>query len=176
MGLEFDFNDLVEFTNSPAWEQRRDAAEDLGAYGAAEAIPYLMRLLWDKVGAVQYAAAVALGQIGTEAVVPTLLGCLDNPNFRFPAPVVEALGNLRVREAVPYLIRYLRHPDPHIRAIANSALMVTTSKAMAFRATADEQHREAAVQKWARWWAQSQATFQVPGKGLKKKRRKKKRG
>ena len=173
MALEFEYDTLIAFCESAAWEQRRDAAEDLGVYGAPEAIPFLMRLLWDKVGAVQYAATVALGQIGTPAVVPTLLGCLDNPNFKFPAPVIEALGNLRIKEAVPYLIRYLRHPDPHIRAIANSTLMVTTAKVQGFRATADEQHRKAAVQKWEQWWAQNQASFQVPGKGPKKKKKKK---
>ena len=169
MALDFDYNTLIDFTSSAAWEQRRDAAEDLGSYGAPEAIPYLMRLLWDKVGAVQYAATVALGQIGTEAVVPALLGCLDNPNFKFPVPVIEALGNLRMKEAIPYLIRYLRHPGAHIRGIANTSLMVTTGKAMGFRATADEQHREATVQKWERWWAQNKAKFQVPGKGPRKK-------
>jgi hypothetical protein len=170
MALEFDFNTLIEFLSSPAWEQRRDAAEDLGAYGAPEAIPYLMRALSDQVGAVQYSAAVALGKIGTEGVVPALLACLDNPKFRFPAPVLEALGNLRIRDGVPYFIRFLRHPDAHVRGIANTSLMVTTGKAMGFRATADEQHREAAVQKWERWWAQNAKTFQPPGRGAARRR------
>jgi HEAT repeat protein len=170
MALEFDFNTLIEFLSSPAWEQRRNAAEDLGAYGAPEAIPYLMRALSDQVGAVQYAAAVALGKIGTEGVVPALLACLDNPKFRFPAPVIEALGNLRIRDAVPYFIRFLRHPDQHVRGIANTSLMVTTGKAMGFRATADEQHREAVVQKWERWWAQNAKSFQPPGRGAARRR------
>ena len=169
MTLEFDFNTLIAFMSSPSWEQRRDAAEDLGSYGAPEAIPYLMRGLSDPVGAVQYACAVALGQIGTEHVVPALLACLDNPNFRFPGPVLEAIGNLRTKAAVGHLIRYLRHPDPHIRAIANTSLMVTTGKPMGFRATADEAQREASVQKWERWWKQNEATFQPPGKGPVKK-------
>ena len=164
MAIEFDFNTLIDFLSSPSWEQRRDAAEDLGAYRAPEAIPYLMRGLSDQVGAVQYACAVALGQIGTEQVVPALTACLDNPNFRFPAPILEALGNLRTKGAVPFLIRYLRHPDPHIRGIANTSLMVTTGKAMGFRATADEQKRETAVVKWENWWQQNAATFQPPGK------------
>jgi HEAT repeat protein len=164
VALEFDFNTLIDFLSSPSWEQRRDAAEDLGAFRAPEAIPYLMRGLSDRVGAVQYSCAVALGQIGTEQVVPALLACLDNPNFRFPAPILEALGNLRTKSAVPYLIRYLRHPDPHIRGIANASLMVTTAKAMGFRTTADEEAREASVQKWERWWSQNETTFQPKGK------------
>lgn len=166
MALEFDFNTLIEFMSSPSWEQRRDAAEDLGNYGAPEAIPYLIRGLSDPVGAVQYASAVALGQIGTEQVIQPLLACLDNPNFKFPAPVLEALGNLRTKKAIPYLIRFLRHPDPHVRGIANMALMVTTGKAMGFHANADEAHREAAIQKWERWWRENEATFQPPGKGM----------
>ena len=165
MALELDFNTLIDFLNSPSWEQRRDAAEDLGTYRAPEAIPYLLRGLNDEVGAVQYASAVALGQIGTPAVVPTLLACLDNPNFRFPAPVLEALGNLRVKEAIPYFIRALRHEDPHVRGIANSSLMVTTTQAFGFRATADEERREKAVRKWEKWWEENKDTFQVPGAG-----------
>jgi HEAT repeat protein len=163
MALQFDFNTLLQFMMSASWEQRRDAAEDLGNYGAPEAIPYLIRALSDEVGAVQYAGAVALGKIGTPHVVQALLACLDNPRFRFPAPVLESLGNLRMAEAVPSFIRYLRHPDPHVRAVANSALMVTTGKALGFRATATDESREAAVQRWEQWWAGSAATFQPPG-------------
>ncbi len=169
MALAFDFNTLIDMLSRAGWEQRRDAAEDLGAYGAPEAIPYLTRALSDGVGAVQYAAAVALGQIGTightEQVAQFLVAILDNPNFRFHAPVLEALGNMRVREAIPSFIRFLRHQDPTVRGIANSSLMVTTSKAVGFRGTADEARREAAVQKWEAWWAENAATFQVGKKG-----------
>ena len=165
MALELDFNTLVDFLGSPSWEQRRDAAEDLGSYRAAEAIPYLIRGLSDSVGAVQYASAVALGQIGGQVVVPYLLACLDNPKFRFHAPVLEALGNLRVKDAIPYFIKALRHADPHVRGIANSSLMVTTTQAFGFRATADEARREKAVQKWEKWWEANGATFEVPGGG-----------
>jgi HEAT repeat protein len=165
VALEFDFNTLVDFLSSPSWEQRRDAAEDLGAYRAQEAIPYLIRGLSDPVGAVQYASAVALGQIGGQVVVPYLLACLDNPNFGFHAPVLEALGNLRVRDAIPYFIKSLRHLDPHVRGISNSSLMVTTTQAFGFRATADEARREKAIQKWEKWWQENSATFVVPGGG-----------
>jgi len=159
--LEFDFNVLTQLLASPAWEQRRDAAEDLGSWRAPEAIPYLIRGLSDPVGAVQYASAVALGQIGTAMVVPTLLACLENPNFHFPAPVLEALGNLRVKEAVPMLIRYLRHADSHIRGLAANALIVTTKKAFRYSAKADEDKREAGVQKWEQWWAKEGPSFEV---------------
>ena len=165
MALEFDFNTLVDFLSSPSWEQRRDAAEDLGSFRAAEAIPYLIRGLNDPVGAVQYASAVALGQIGGQVVVPYLLACLDNPNFGFHAPVLEALGNLRVKDAIPYFIRSLRHNDPHVRGISNSSLMVTTTQAFGFRATADEARREKAVLKWEKWWKTNEKTFVVPGGG-----------
>lgn len=165
MALELDFNTLVDFLGSPSWEQRRDAAEDLGAYRAPEAIPHLLKGLNDEVGAVQYASAVALGQIGGQIVVPFLLACLDNPNFGFHAPVLEALGNLRVKEAIPYFVKALSHNDVHVRAIANSSLMVTTTQAFGFRATADEARRDKAVKKWEKWWAANEATFEVPGGG-----------
>ncbi len=174
MALEYEFDALVQLLQSPAWEQRRDAAEDLGAWRAPEAIPYLLPGLNDPVGAVQYATAVALGQIGTPAVVQTLLACLDNPNFRFPAAVLEALGNLRIKEAVPYYIRYLRDPDVHVRGVAHKSLTVSALTAKGFRATADEEKREVAVRKWETWWTENEATFEV-GKVTRKKKKKKKR-
>jgi HEAT repeat protein len=161
MALDCDFNSLVDFLSSPAWELRREAAQQLGHYGAPEAIPYLLRGLSDSVGAVQRATAVALGQIGTEAVVPYLLACLDNPSFRFPAPVLEALGNMRVKQAIPYFIGALRHRDAHVRRIANSCLMVTTTQAFGFRARADEARRNKAIQKWEAWWSANYDTFEV---------------
>jgi hypothetical protein len=96
-------------------------------------------------------------------VVGPLLACLDNPKFRFPGPVLEALGNLVAKEAVPYYIRFLRHPDPHIRGIARNALRVATHKAMGFSATADEAKREAAVKKWEQWWAENKDAFTAGG-------------
>ena len=100
-----------------------------------------------------------------DQVVQFLVAILDNPRFRFHAPVLEALGNLRAKEAIPSFIRFLRHSDPTVRGIANSSLMVTTSKAVGFRGTADEARREAGVQKWEAWWAENAATFQVSRKG-----------
>ena len=79
----------------------------------------------------------------------------------FVEPVLAALGNLRVKEAVPMLIRYLRHADPHIRGLAANALIVTTKKAFRYSATAEEDKREAGVQKWEDWWAKNGASFEV---------------
>ena len=157
---------LLADLSCPSWEIRRDAAEDLGELRMPEAIPHLARALKDPVGAVRFAAANALGKIGTEVgteqAVGSLIACLDDQFFGVHTPVLEALGNLRHKSAVPYFIRFLRDPDPRVRGVANAALMVTTKAAKAFRATADEAKREKAVGRWEEWWEQNKATFEIP--------------
>ena len=150
------FEQLVGDLNSPAWEIRRDS----------EASPCLTRALQDQVGAVRAAAANSLGRLGGEEVVRPLLQCLDQANFASPGTVIEALGNIRTREAIPYFIRFLRDYDAHVRGVANTSLMVTTGKSMGFRATASDEAREKAAVKWESWWEENKDTFAVPGKGL----------
>ena len=157
-----DIRRLLADLSCPAWEIRRDAAEDLGQLALAQAIPNLTRALKDPVGAVRFATANALGRIATEEAVRPLLACLDDPFFGVYTPVIEALGNVRHKSAIPYFIRFLRDPDARVRNVANSALMVTTGKAMAFRATGDEAKREKAVKRWDEWWAKNKAAFKVP--------------
>lgn len=125
------------------------------------AIPHLARALKDPVGAVRFAAANALGRIGTDQAVGPLTACLDDPFFGVYTPVLEALGNLRHKRAVPYFVRFLRDPDPRVRGVANAGLLVTTGKAMAFRASAEEEKREKAVRRWEEWWEKNKKSFKV---------------
>ncbi len=127
-----------------------------------EVIPHLSRALKDPVGAVRFAAANSLGKIGTEQAVGPLVACLKDPFFGVYTPVLEGLGNLRHKRAVPHFIRFLRDTDPRVRGVANSSLMVTTGKAMAFRATANEEKREKAVKRWEEWWEKNKDSFEVP--------------
>lgn len=161
---EDDFNRLVRDLNTPSWEIRCDAVEDLADLEDPRATSHVLKALNDPVGAVRYTAAAALGRMGDPKAVPFLVECLENTAFGPPAPVLEALGNLRVKEAIPCLIRYLRDPDARTRGVANNSLMVTTGRSMGFKPGADEHSREASVAKWEEWWEDNKETFVVPGK------------
>ena len=163
--MAVDIRRLIADLRCPSWEIRRDAAEDLGELGIPEAIPHIARALKDPVGAVRFTAASMLGRIGTDQAVGALTACLDDPFFGVYTPVLEALGNLRHKNAVPYFIRFLRDPDARVRGVANAALMVTTGKAMAFRAGADEEKREKSVRRWEEWWEKNKNTFKVRSAG-----------
>ncbi len=165
---ELESQDLIADLSSRAWEIRRDAADVLGDRMDHTAVPALIEALGDTVGAVRCAAAQALGRIGGEEVLDPLLQCLDDPNFAAPGPVLEALGtmSMRSKQAIPYLIQYLRDPDPRTRGIANTSLMVITGNSKGFRAQAAESARETAVQTWEQWWEENQETFVVPGSKL----------
>jgi HEAT repeat protein len=160
---EDDLRKLAADLNTPSWEIRCNAAEDLGDLGDPMGIPYLLKALADPVGAVRYAAAAALGKIGDPSTAKFLIDGLKASAFGPPAPILEALGNLRVKEAIPHLIAFLRDPDSRTRGVANNALMVTTGRSMGFKPNADEHSREEAIAKWEEWWQQNGKTFVVPG-------------
>ena len=169
MAIERSSDELIADLTSRAWELRRDACEDLGERREARAVPYIVNLLKDAVGAVRYAAVQSLGRIGGDEVVQPLLECLTDENFGDHARVLEAVGNMRRVEAIPYLIQYLRHLDPTVRGIANTSLMITTGQSLGFKAAAPEEERETAIMKWEAWWEANEGTFVPPGLRAKKK-------
>ena len=173
MAIERSTEELIEDLSSRAWELRRDACEDLGRRREKKGVPYVINLLKDSVGAVRFAAVQTLGRIGGDEVVQPLLSCLADESFGDHAPVLEAIGNMRRAEAIPYLIHFLHDQDPTIRGIANTSLMVTTGQALGFRATAPEEEREDAIMKWQAWWEANEGTFVPPGTKKKKKAKKK---
>jgi len=175
MPIERATDDLVADLSSRAWELRRDACEDLGQRREKRAVPYIVNLLRDTVGAVRYAAVQALGMIGGDEIVQPLLDCLADTDFGDHAPVLEAIGNMRRAEAIPYLLTFLRDPDPMIRGIANTSLMVTTRQALGFQATAPEEDREMAIMKWEAWWESTEGNFVEPTEKPKKKKKKPKK-
>ncbi len=75
--------------------------------------------------------------------------------------------SMRSKQAIPYLVHFLRDADQRTRGIANTSLMVITGQSKGFRAQADDEAREKAVRKWEQWWAENAATFVVPGSKLK---------
>ena len=153
------FEALVAELNHRIWEVRRDACEDLTALNDKRAVPYLVRMLRDGVGAVRFAAAEALGKLRDPSVVPDLLRILDDPLWGAYGPVIESLAALRAKVAIPFFIRYLRDKDTRIRNVASSALMVVTRQVIPFKAKGPEEEREQSVKLWETWWQKNKATF-----------------
>lgn len=131
------------------WEQeeevRKAAEEALGAIGKP-AIPTLIKGLayleirdhvinaLAKIGNVvtpsllagldephlQQGSALALGRLGIQAAVPKLISLLKNSIVK--EEVIVALGELRDKEAVEYLLPFLRSTNEQIRVITATAL------------------------------------------------------
>jgi len=123
-------------------------------------VPYLVQVLGDRVGAVRFAAAEALGKLGDASVIPHLVKLLDDPDWGAYGPVIESLATLKAKEAIPFFIRFLRDEDPRVRGISANALMVVTRQVIPFKAKGKPEDREEAVQQWEAWWAKNQAAFQ----------------
>jgi HEAT repeat protein len=111
---------------------RIEAARALGAIGpdAKAAIPALVKRLDDKdavrsEGAVWFAAAKALGEIGP-ASMPHLMPILEAEDWTRFIPVAEALYRIgpEARQAVPHLLSALKHKSDveHIRNASIYAL------------------------------------------------------
>jgi HEAT repeat protein len=103
--------------------QVRKAAGDRRA-----AVPHLVRILEEKQAArARGEAAAALGEIGDPAATPALLSALaleapDRDAVDARRRVVEALGALRAREAVPKLQELTTSPDGFTQVAAVDAL------------------------------------------------------
>ena len=76
----------------------------------------------------QLAAIQAIGEIGSEDGAPLLLELLDDPSAseELIQGAVAALGEIGSEEAVEELERLRTHPDPTVRATAQSALESAT--------------------------------------------------
>jgi HEAT repeat protein len=147
-----DFDTLVQDLRHQVWELRRDACEELGARGDVRAIPHLISLLQDGIGAVRFSAAEALGKLNDRSVIPHLLRLLSDPAFGAFGPVIEALANLRAIESVPALIQLLSDPDMRVRGLAGNALMVVSRQVIPFKAKGTDEERNAAIRQWQLWW------------------------
>jgi len=100
---------------------RRDASEELGASGAALAIPVLIRALEDPVIAVREAAADGLAAIGGQAVCRQVVPLMasDNTALRnFGLEILKALG----ADAIDALIACCSSPSSDIRKFALDVL------------------------------------------------------
>ncbi|RMH10001.1 MAG: HEAT repeat domain-containing protein [Nitrospirae bacterium] len=98
---------LLQSLHDRDWRVRLRATEALGILGSAEAVdPLIMLLQHDPDIAVRQDAARALGQLGNTRAVEPLLHAMAESRLR--AVVIEALGQLKDRRAVPALVALVK--------------------------------------------------------------------
>jgi HEAT repeat protein len=89
----------------------RDAAAELGKIATT-----------DPDSGVRISAIEALGKIGANEVVPTLLGLLDDANAHIRSSAVCALGRLVASEQLPRLLQLVSDPSGEVRGSVASVL------------------------------------------------------
>lgn len=108
-----DLEGLLAQLQSASAAERRWAARDLAAH--AEAAPLLgERLRQEADASVREALLVALGAIGSEAAVETLLPLLASEDAALRNGAIETLASLPQMVA-PRIERLLRDPEPDVR-------------------------------------------------------------
>jgi HEAT repeat protein len=82
----------------------------LGKTGERTAVKHLIGVMEDKneVEWLRGCAAIALGRISGEEVVPPLIKALADDSLLVSRSVISALGDLRCKQAIPYLEAILR--------------------------------------------------------------------
>ena len=112
---------LADLKNANA-VTRRDAANQLGALRARDAVRALIATLADKNATVREAAAFALGQIANPAATDPLLRTLLDKDPETRASAAFALGMIGSRKALPSLSKSLDDADAAVRSSAIVAL------------------------------------------------------
>jgi HEAT repeat protein len=115
---------LLEWSRNPAPKVRRSAVQGLAGHGPGEAVELrILELLEDKDKDVAVAALVALRQVGSErALVPLLQLLRSSKNLFVRSTSLLTLGALAPLEANAEAKRFLKDPDPRLRASAVEAL------------------------------------------------------
>jgi HEAT repeat protein len=116
-------------------------------------VPALLEALGDEDRRVRVAAARALGEIGSRDAVDPLVRLLPLPGDRtLLTEVVRALAKIGDTRAAPALIDLLGSPLAEARQEAVTALRYLTHRTMGFDPRGEAEEREAAVERWRRWW------------------------
>jgi TonB family protein len=112
---------LSDLKNANA-STRREAANQLGALRARDAVRALIATLADKNPTVREAAAFALGQIANPAATDPLLRTLSDKDAETRASAAFALGMIGTRKAISALSKSLDDADNAVRSSAIVAL------------------------------------------------------
>ena len=126
--------DEADRTELGGYPLRRNAARALGKLGDRRAVPGLIRCLECSDFYVREAAAQSLEMLGDPAAIPALMQRLDSglaaaervperPHLQEPCEaIMEALGTLQAKEAIPFIEPFLEHSIKRVQYAATRAM------------------------------------------------------
>jgi phycocyanobilin lyase alpha subunit len=126
--------DDADRTELGGYPLRRNAARALGKLGDRRAVPGLIRSLECSDFYVREAAAQSLEMLGDPAAIPALMRRLngglaaaervpERPHLREPCEaIMEALGTLQAKEAIPLIEPFLEHSIKRVQYAATRAM------------------------------------------------------
>ncbi len=114
------------FLKQRQWGVTGLAAETLLGEGDETAIEHVRALLDDPDPQIRAEAALVLATWGRDpTALPTLLAVYPQGDRSLQIKILEALGRVRNRDAIPFLIERLKDPSLMLRMIAASILLQT---------------------------------------------------
>lgn len=131
-------SDESDRTVDGGYPLRRNAARALGKLGDLRVVPALVQCLDCDDFYVREAAAQSLGMLGDRSCAPALMKLLEGGleaaqpergGVRLPHPynaILEALGTLRITEALPLIEPFLNHPFELLQYAAARAIYELT--------------------------------------------------
>ncbi|MFB2837509.1 HEAT repeat domain-containing protein [Floridanema evergladense] len=134
--------DEADRTELGGYPLRRNAARALGKLGDVRAVPGLIKCLDCSDFYVREAAAQSLGDLGDPSCIPVLEQLLSGglaaavlvpgrPHLAQPyEAVMEALGTLGAKTAIPLIQPFLEHPVPRVQYSATRAMYQLTQEAI----------------------------------------------
>ena len=128
--LEYpDVQDSIKtFLKQRRWKVTRFAAETLLGEGDEVAIDLVRELLDDPDKEIRFEAALVLATWGRDSsALPVLLQVYPDAGRQLRIKILEALGSLGDKEAIPFLVERLKEHSLMIRMIAASVLIQTLS-------------------------------------------------
>jgi phycocyanobilin lyase alpha subunit len=132
--------DEADRTELGGYPMRRNAARALGKLGSRQAVPKLISCLDCSDFYVREASAQSLGMLGDQSCIPALMQLLaggveaavrvpGRPHLAQPyEAVIEALGALKVTEAIPLIQPFLEHPVARVQYSAARAMYQLSGK------------------------------------------------
>lgn len=115
---------LTSFVGDDEYQLRRDAAELLGTFGDARAVPQLIDALRDINPWVRGAAAYSLGRLKDRRAVKGLLVAIEDSSAWVRQCAIRALGLIGDTKALRSLERFLFDADADVAAAVQEALGV----------------------------------------------------